>query len=178
MPQALLRMRGEISEQHLHALHVHGIMRRNGNDSHFERRGQVGYQTQHRKALVNLLKEAGRALTAREIALILGKSQVFPAPGISTVYRLLGKLTSEGVIKAFLNDAKPRSMVYQMDGQRACPAHLHLKCLDCGKLYHLSEKDTSVVLSAVRDGCSFLLDAAHTTLFGCCAACEPAARQS
>ncbi len=134
----------------------------------------MGYQTQHRKALVHLLESAGRALTAREITALLGASPAFPAPGVSTVYRLLSKLTGEGVIKAFLNDAKPRSMVYQMDGHRSCPAHLHLKCLDCGKLYHLDGEKTSVVLGAVQKGCGFLLDAAHTTLFGSCAACEPA----
>lgn len=134
----------------------------------------MGYQTQQRMALIRVLRASGRALTAREIARLLGQQGPSPAPAVSTVYRLLGKMQQEGIVKAFLNDGAPRCMVYQMDGNRACPTHLHLKCTDCGKLIHLDEQDTSVVLEAVRRGCGFHLDAGQTTLFGCCPACGQA----
>ncbi len=132
----------------------------------------MSYQTQQRKALVRLLTTTGRAMTAKEIVQQLSQIPDCPTPSTSTVYRLLGKLTSEGVTKAFLNDSTPRSMLYQMDGKHACHAHLHLKCQDCGKLYHLDTDKTTQVLDTLRTQCGFVLDAAQTTLFGCCAQCE------
>ncbi|MDI9521487.1 MAG: transcriptional repressor [Bacillota bacterium] len=132
-----------------------------------------GYQTLQRKALVDFLRQhPGRAFTARDLIKAL-KEDPFSAQtvGESTVYRLLQKLTAQGLVKRYLLEGS-RSYVYEISPVgRSCDGHLHLKCTRCHKLIHLGEEETGrVTREAEKQG--FTLDKGQTLLLGQCAACR------
>lgn len=133
----------------------------------------AGYQTQQRRALVDYLcRHPGHAFTARGLAQALKEDPLTASTiGESTVYRLLQKLTSAGIIKRYLSEGS-RSYVYEMPPRgRSCDEHLHIKCTLCHKLIHLGEEETSRVMQeAEKEG--FALDKEQTLLLGLCAACR------
>ena len=132
-----------------------------------------GYQTLQRKALVDFLyRHPGLAFTAQGLAKALKEDPVTAQTvGESTVYRLLQKLTAQGLLKRYLSEGS-RCYVYEMTPRgRSCDGHLHLKCIRCHKLIHLGEEETSrITRETEKQG--FSLDKGQTLLIGQCAACR------
>ena len=52
-----------------------------------------------------------------------------------------------------------------------CDAHLHLKCVDCGRLIHLDEDVSDALQSDLLRAAGFTVDGRSTTIYGTCAAC-------
>lgn len=124
------------------------------------------YDTGARRALTEFMKDnAGRQFTADEIA-----GQLSDAAGKSTVYRLLSRLCDEGELRRLPRDGG-RGTVYQAIPDDKCLGHLHMKCLGCGLLVHLSDSESKRILALAhcRD---FSVDTKKTMIYGLCAACE------
>lgn len=92
-------------------------------------------------------------------------------PGKSTVYRLIPKLVSEGLVKRFSGE-QGRQFAYQIVSCDACDAHLHLKCNACGSLYHMDHAVSERIMSEVLNRSDFSLDEKETVLFGICKDCK------
>lgn len=133
----------------------------------------AAYQTEQRKALIRCMQRCQhRAMTAQELADALRSDSLLEhAPGLSTIYRLLEKLTEEGIVRR-LRLAEAKAQAYQMDGNDGCSKNLHLKCTSCGKLRHLPDDERDRVVLAVRQACSFRIDAGQSTLYGLCGKCD------
>ena len=103
------------------------------------------YKTGKRGLILELLsRNSDRALTIDEICEeILGGTG-----GKSTVYRLMGDLTSEGLVRR-LTEGTDRVYRYQYLGG-ACHDHLHLRCSECGVLVHLDCEASHRVQESVR----------------------------
>jgi Fur family ferric uptake transcriptional regulator len=54
---------------------------------------------------------------------------------------------------------------------RECRSHLHMKCLDCGRLLHLDGALSEALAGRIRKEADFALCEEETVLFGRCAAC-------
>ena len=91
-------------------------------------------------------------------------------PGTSTIYRLMSKLVEEGTVRRFVK-GHSRRFVYQIVGGKHCRSHLHLKCMECGKLLHLDERVSDALLSQIRVNNDFSVNEEETVLFGECSAC-------
>lgn len=129
----------------------------------------VGYQTAGKKWLLDFLqKNADTAFTIEEITARLDGED---APGKSTLYRLLPKLVEAGLVKQFAKE-NSRQFVYQAVGCAHHDDHLHLKCTDCGKILHLTHKDTHSLVHSILQNSAFAVDEKQTVLFGRCAACQ------
>ncbi len=130
----------------------------------------ASYQTRPRTQLLNFLKEnPERGYTAEELAQELSARYGNDAPGKSTVYRLVSKLVQEEEIKRFEEDNAKRAR-YRLTGS-TCHNHLHLKCLDCGKLIHMKEQDSEPLLAGILHKNGFSVDEYQTVLFGHCNQC-------
>lgn len=132
-----------------------------------------GYQTLQRKALVDFLRQrSGLAFTARGLAKALKEDPLTAQTiGESTVYRLLQKLTAQGLVKRYLSEGS-RCYVYEMiPSGRGCDAHLHLKCTLCHRLIHMGEEETGRITREAEEQ-GFALDKGQTLLLGQCAACR------
>ena len=123
------------------------------------------YHTEQRKILLDFLsKNRDRSFTIDEITAGIGACGETLAR--STVYRLASKLASEGVIRRFVK-SDSRSASYQLAACEHCEAHLHLKCVDCGKLFHMDE-----LVSKIRAHSAFSVDEEESVLYGKCARCN------
>lgn len=92
------------------------------------------------------------------------------APGKSTLYRLIPKLISEGLVKRFSGECG-RQFQYQIVPCKSREAHLHLKCTSCGCLLHLDCATSGRIISEVYTQSAFSLDQKETVLFGICKSC-------
>lgn len=131
------------------------------------------HRSRQRELLLQFLRDhSDRALTAADCTAglrdQLGEQQ---APGQSTVYRLLNQLSSDGIVKR-LPRAGAMPQRYQMDGHQDCHGSLHLKCQGCGSLDHLDDELEGQLSREIAALLHFEIDAAQTTLYGLCAACQ------
>lgn len=131
----------------------------------------VGYQTEQKKLLIDfLLKHSEKSFTIVEIAEGLSREAAEVAPGLSTVYRLIPKLVEEGLVKRFPGNQK-RRFLYQIVGGEHCAVHFHMKCTGCGKLLHMNNNLSQLLLENILNASRFRVDQGQTVLFGRCGEC-------
>lgn len=127
------------------------------------------YHTAQKTLLIDFLREnADRAFTVEELAAQLHGEH---APGKSTLYRLLPQLVEQGEVKRFTKEGS-RKALFQAVGCEHHQTHLHLKCTDCGKLLHLDDDASTLVLRNVLRNSHFAVDEKQTVLFGKCGTCR------
>ena len=129
------------------------------------------YATEQKKILLDFLtKNSHQAFSVDELMEGMRKSYGDGIPGTSTIYRLMSKLVEEGTVRRFVK-GHSRRFVYQIVGGKHCRSHLHLKCMECGKLLHLDERVSDALLSQIRVNNDFSVNEEETVLFGECSAC-------
>jgi len=129
------------------------------------------YHTEQKKILIEYMRaNSHRALSAEEISEGLARERG-SALGRSTVYRLIHKMTEDGSVKKFVS-ADSRKATYQLVECEHCDAHLHMKCTDCGQLFHMDEKISDELLRVISENNDFLVDESETVLLGRCSNCK------
>ena len=124
------------------------------------------YNTPMRTQIITFFENNhNRAFTLEEVCAAL----IPDGHGKSTVYRLVSRLVDSGCVRR-LSDGKTRHATYQFIGGNECAEHLHLKCMDCGRLIHLDTKISHAFGEAVKTSRGFLLDEG-SLLFGRCSEC-------
>lgn len=124
------------------------------------------YNTHQRKSLIDYLQNnSEKAFTIEEIINGIGGeiSQ-------STAYRLMTKLVEDGLVHRTVK-GNSRSFIYQYISDKKCEGHLHMKCTDCGKVYHLDSNVTAQIQNNILSSTSFEIDN-HTLLTGKCGMCK------
>lgn len=135
------------------------------------------YNTEQKKLLLGFLKSnKDKSFTVEEIESEMINSGLTP-PGISTIYRLVSKLSKAGTVKKFTPENK-RKAVYQLQGGSECDEHLHMKCTECGKLLHMSDNASRELLEKILGLSNFSVDKEKTVLFGKCRVCESNSKAS
>lgn len=130
------------------------------------------YRTEQKRILLEFLKEhCESSFSIEELIAMLRDTYGEKAPGKSTVYRLMTRLVEESTVKRFVV-GHSRGFVYQIIKGDHCHYHLHLKCMDCGKLLHLDEKTSDELLAKVALAKNFSVSEEETVLFGRCANCK------
>ncbi|MBQ2767928.1 MAG: transcriptional repressor [Clostridia bacterium] len=95
------------------------------------------------------------------------------AHGRSTVYRQIGRLCDEGVVRRFAQEGS-NTFVYQyirLHPGCSGESHFHLKCVHCGKLIHLECLHLAEVRGHIQEAHSFRIGSARGILWGECSAC-------
>ncbi len=127
------------------------------------------YRTEQKKSLLEFFKKnKDKSFTIDEITEHLEKEGA--SVGRSNVYRLVNKLEADGVLRKFLKPDS-RSASYQLIGCEHCESHLHLKCLDCGKLFHMDEEISDELIKKIRSISAFSVDEEESVLYGKCSEC-------
>lgn len=89
-------------------------------------------------------------------------------PGRSTFYRIIQKLVEDG--KVIRTSSEGHGAKYQI-AQCEALDHLHMKCLSCGKLIHLSHSvSDSLEKSLIKE--NFNIDKSKTVIYGKCSKCR------
>lgn len=125
------------------------------------------YKTKQREEILAFFRQnPGRHLTAGQLCDAL--------EGVSkaTVYRLLDRLVQEGVLRRYnLNGGQ--AACYQYSGSHThCREHYHMKCLECGRLFHVECPAMNRVAGELKEREGFWLDSSMTVLYGLCRECR------
>ena len=131
------------------------------------------YNTEQKNELLRFLKKhQNQSFTIDEIATEMkGDSTIAVPPGKSTLYRLIPKLVDDNMVKQF-SEGKGRKNVYQITGDKTCSHHLHLKCMECGKILHMDTSISEELSKRIREYDQFMVSAGKTTIFGLCKECQ------
>lgn len=128
---------------------------------------QIQYNTRSRSALIEFFEQhPDDCLSAKDI-IEHGGLDI----GEATVYRLLTKLTSQGVLQKSLSRDGGGSL-YQLAAREDCDEHFHLKCLDCGCIIHMHCETMHSLEHHIESEHSFTVDNAFTVIYGQCKLCK------
>ena len=95
-----------------------------------------GYNTKTRQLILDyLIRNRQHAVSASNILEHLEAEGASPNP--TTVYRYLDKLAGEQRVMKYVADKGEKAVFQYVDEGRHCREHLHLKCVQCGRIYHL-----------------------------------------
>ena len=130
------------------------------------------YNTHQKEELKCFLaRHKSESFTVRQIAdMMKADPEVSKAPGESTVYRLVKELVESGEVKRTVK-GNSRNFVYQLTEGEGCHHHLHMKCVTCGKLYHMNDEESREIVERIFREESFELDKS-AVLPGKCKDCK------
>ncbi|HCJ41215.1 Fur family transcriptional regulator [uncultured Ruminococcus sp.] len=130
------------------------------------------YNTVQKGELLDFLgRHRASAYTVKEIAdLMKADSDIPKPPGESTVYRLIKQLVESGEVKRTVR-GNSRTFVYQLTDGESCHHHLHMKCITCGKLYHMDDEASRELVERILQEDSFEIDSS-AVLPGKCGGCR------
>ena len=130
------------------------------------------YNTEQKKLLLDFLeRNSDKSYTVDEIVEGIKNSSGEHALGKSTVYRLMTRLVEEKRVRRFAAEGS-RRFLYRIIADDHCRNHLHLKCLQCGKILHLDRATSDALLASVKLTKNFAVSEEDTLLFGNCAECR------
>ncbi|MBQ7760958.1 MAG: transcriptional repressor [Clostridia bacterium] len=127
------------------------------------------YSTSQRKAVLEFLKGASHHITPSEILAHLKESG--RSISLATIYRTLDKLCSEGIVRK-MSMGDGAGSCYQYIAQSDCHSHFHLKCIECGRLIHLSCDFLASMEKHILYEHGFTISTGRTVIYGKCSTCE------
>ena len=125
------------------------------------------YKTEQNQKLIAYLRSAACQLPMQTIVADMKAQGVAE----STTYRLMRELVEAGEVRRFVTGHN-RRFYYQAVRDAACGRHMHLKCVKCGKLVHLSPCVSDFIERQVLAANRFVIDEGMTLLLGRCRACS------
>lgn len=128
------------------------------------------YKTKQRELIWDYLRDHGGHIAAEDIVEYLRGQGT--SVGKSTVYRYLDRLVGEGTVRKFFLE-EGMGACYQFVGDAGgCREHFHLKCLCCGKLFHIECDYLHEVQDHIFKSHRFFVDNTKTVLYGTCENCR------
>lgn len=129
-----------------------------------------GYQTEQKRLLFSYLQShADEAFSMQALCAVMAGCGV----GRSTVYRLIRQMCQDGQVRQLPPGEGRRSIAYQyLSGGSACRRHLHLRCLQCGRVLHADDTLTAAIEKQLLASQGFTLDEGQAILPGLCSHCH------
>ncbi len=128
-----------------------------------------GYKTKQREVILDYLKKCQDGhVTIDEVTDHLKREG--NKVGRTTIYRYMEKLTDEGFLRKYYIE-EGMGACYQYQGEHCC-SHFHLKCIKCGRLFHISCDFISGIEAHVYEHHHFRIDNSKTVLYGTCEGCS------
>lgn len=126
------------------------------------------YKTKQRILIEDFLKERSQKhFTPYEISRML-TDEGNPV-GLSTVYRTLELLNSEGLVRKHMTHDSSYCYSYLSDERES--DEYHMVCKKCRRLFHAKLKAVEVLKKELEDKEGFTLDPSLTVLYGICSNC-------
>lgn len=134
-----------------------------------------GYNTKTRQLILDyLINNRQHAVSASNILEHLEAQGASPNP--TTVYRYLDKLAVEQRIMKYVADKGQKAVFQYVDEGHHCREHLHLKCVGCGRIFHLECDFMDEVRRHLMEGHGFELQCEGSILYGRCRRCAAKAK--
>lgn len=119
--------------------------------------------SRQKKAVLDAVLQTCSHPTAEEVFLLV--RQLLPGTSLSTVYRNLGILVSEGKIIAVSGPG------HQVHYDHKTHDHCHAQCLCCGKVCDLEHSPVDFRALVPADAAGFAVDGVSVTFTGLCSRC-------
>lgn len=130
-----------------------------------------GYATVSRKKILDFLKQSSeRTVTAGEIGAYLKEQD--SEVNITTIYRYLDKLEREGTVMKYVAEKGSQAEYQYVESGHRCEEHLHLKCMECGRIIHLECAFMEEIAEHIRKDHGFWLQCKNSILYGTCWECR------
>lgn len=95
--------------------------------------------------------------------------------GKTTVYRAIARLCQAGRLRRYSAHERGESARYQYNP--CTDSHLHIRCLHCGALAHLSCDVVEHFAAHLTEHHGFVLNEGQTILYGLCESCRSSAEK-
>ena len=130
-----------------------------------------GYKTKQKEQIMQYLTaHEGEHVTAQELSRHL-EAEGTPV-GTATIYRHLDALVTDGVLRKYTIDSRTCACYEYLRQDDACKRHFHLKCMECGKLYHVTCEHLDGIEAHMLEHHGFQIDQSKTVLYGICKTCR------
>lgn len=131
---------------------------------------QSGYKTKQKSAIMQCIQCVGdKHFTIDDICKMLSKSG--EAVGRTTVYRLVERLSGEGVLRKYSAAAGESACYQYVKEKHHCHEHFHLKCEKCGNLIHMECDELEGLVAHIKSHHGFSLNPLKTVIYGVCEGC-------
>ena len=130
------------------------------------------YKTKQQDFLISYLHEMkGKHFTAEDVRTHFESKQI--SIGIATIYRQLEKLVADGTLqKYFIDEHSAACFEYSGENCKAEVPHFHLKCEQCGNLFHVECEEIQELSVHLQKEHGFAINPFRTVLYGICNACK------
>ncbi|MBQ8741312.1 MAG: transcriptional repressor [Clostridia bacterium] len=131
---------------------------------------QTNYKTKQKTAILQCVKNMGdKHFTIDALCEILIKNG--NAVGRTTVYRMLEKLSEDGILRKFVMPQGESSCYQYVGDHNHCHEHFHLKCEKCGSLIHMDCDEMNSLAEHIKSHHGFSLNPLKTVIYGVCEGC-------
>lgn len=131
----------------------------------------LSYNTKQKQLIRKIMtKNNSRQFTCEEISDLL-KKEGTPV-GKATLYRFLDKLSETGEVRKFVEPGSKSARFQYIDSQLNCQEHLHMRCIQCGMLFHLGCEFMHGVGEHIQKHHNFKIDNSKTVILGLCEKCS------
>lgn len=87
----------------------------------------------------------------------------------ATIYRQLKSLESSNYISKTYNQS---TKTYEYQLANDCKNHLHLKCVNCGRIIHLECHEAKLLIEHINNEHGFTINQYESTFYGLCKECK------
>lgn len=129
------------------------------------------YNTKQRDLILEFLKKSQGEHVSADMILEYLTENGTPV-GKATVYRYLDLLEKQEMVRKYQTDDRRKACYQYVEDMTNCKCHYHLKCLTCGKLYHITCHELDHVASHMLKEHGFLVDESRTVYYGTCSKCR------
>lgn len=129
------------------------------------------YQTKARQSILEFFeKNDDKIITASDIYIYMEDSG--NRINKTTIYRYLEQLKADGQLITYISEKGGKSGYHFVNSGKSCHEHLHLKCLQCGKVQHLDCDFMEELRNHISENHSFRLQCDNSILYGVCDSCS------
>lgn len=131
---------------------------------------ETTYKTKQKEYILTFLEQnQDKHLTAENILDYLKQNNT--PVGKSTIYRYLDVLVNQGIVRKYIIEEGKSACYQYVVEERGCKEHFHLKCNDCGKLFHVECEQLSGIDNHILEHHRFRIDNSKTVFYGVCEDC-------
>lgn len=130
-----------------------------------------GYKTKNRQQILDYLKaQKDHSVSVAEIK--QNMSETGCEVNLSTIYRYMEKLEEEGMVMKYFSDKGEKASYQYIEPEHNCHAHLHLQCVQCGRIFHLNCGFMEAIQTHIEKYHEFTIQCDKSVLYGICRKCK------
>lgn len=130
-----------------------------------------GYKTKNRKQILEFLKKKrDHSVSVWEIKENMEK--IGCMVNLSTIYRYIDKLVEEGSVMKYHSEKGKKAAYQYIEPKHNCHGHLHLQCVKCRKIIHVSRCFMEEIRVSMEKYHEFTIQCDSSILYGVCRNCK------